>query len=463
MKSARRLLGAVGAASLIACATTPKPASVTPRQEMVAGPGEAVFTEEAKLFRVALPTEGWVRIPSNGHALKFQLREQPLILDINDSYLQPDEKTTPLAELAKDALARAAGGFRLKIAEEGAATVAGLPAYRIQAAGVAEETPVVILSVTVRQDNRLFRIDLSGAPTEISAGFPIWQRALETFEPTVPPDDSPSPDWSTARLVKEAQHSLDEKDPSRAAALLTLAVERSPDDEKLRDELLNATVAAGLAYRAVAVLQADVKRFPKHFHRWLMLGALQRQLGDDAASLATFQKAAAVPGAPAEIHRALGEAYLEAGRLDDAAQAFRAALAIDQNDVGALTGLAEVYFKKKNVLEAEATAKKAARIDPSRAEAHVILSEVYGDQASYQKAADECIQALQRNVDKRVEATLKYNLACFSARLGHTRECLFWLRQAVEAGFNDVEYMRRDPDLASVRGLPAFQEFFGGP
>jgi len=34
------------------------------------------------------------------------------------------------------------------------------------------------------------------------------------------------------------------------------------------------------------------------------------------------------------------------------------------------------------------------------------------------------------------------------------------LRQALEAGFNDVEFMRKDPDLASVRDLPAFRELF---
>jgi tetratricopeptide (TPR) repeat protein len=461
MKIMRRLFGATGAALLLACATAQKPAPVVPRPELVTAPGEAIVSEEAGLFRVLLPATGWVHIPSGPHALKIQLHDEPLILDINDSYLQADEQTKSIAELAKDSLVRAAGGFRLKIAEEAAAKVAGLPAYRIQAAGMADETSVIILSVTVRLQNRLFRIDLSGAPTAMSLGFPVWQRALESFDPLVPPDDTPSPDWSAAHLAKEARRSLDEKDPSRAAALFALAVEKSPDDEKLRDELLNATVAAGLADRAVAALQAEVKRFPKHFQRWIMLGALQRQLGDDTGSLATFQKAAAVPGAPAEIHRDLGEALVDAGRLDDAAVAFRAALAIDPKDVAALTGLAEVYFKKKNVLEAETTAKKAAGIDPGQAEAHVILSEVYGEQASYQKAADECIQALQRNVDKRVEATLKYNLACFSARLGHNRECLFWLRQAVEAGFTDVDYMRRDPDLASVRNLPAFQEFFG--
>jgi hypothetical protein len=40
---------------------------------------------------------------------------------------------------------------------------------------------------------------------------------------------------------------------------------------------------------------------------------------------------------------------------------------------------------------------------------------------------------------------------------------LFWLRQALEAGFNDVEFMRKDPDLASVRHLPAFRELFQQP
>ncbi len=459
MSCLRSVLPAFGAVALLACATTH--ATTTPPPVVVAGPGEKVFTEEAGIFRVVLPDEGWVHIPSGPHALKFQLRDQPLILDVNDTYLQPDELQKSLPELAKASLGRAVGNLRLKIVEEQSMRAGGLPAYRIQAGGLMEESPVVILSVTVRAGDRLFRIDLSGAPQAMAAGLPVWQRAVETFQPILPPNDTPSAGWSTEKLASEAKRASEEKDPAKAAALLTLAVDKSPDDQKLRDQLLNATVAAGLADRAVAVLEAEVRRFPTHFQRWAMLGALQRQLGEDAASLATYEKAAAIPGAPAEIKRDLGEALLEAGRLEDAARAFREALAIDPNDVGALTGLAEVYFKMKNVLEAEATAKKAARIDPSQAEAHVILSEVYGDRASYKQASDECIQALQRNVDKRVEATLKYNLACFAARQGHVRDCLFWLRQAVEAGFNDADYMRRDPDLASVRNLPAFQEFFG--
>jgi tetratricopeptide (TPR) repeat protein len=122
--------------------------------------------------------------------------------------------------------------------------------------------------------------------------------------------------------------------------------------------------------------------------------------------------------------------------------------------------LGEVYMHEKKLDLAEDVEKRAIALDPGRGEFHAALSEVYSQENRDDLASEECVAALQRNVPKDLEKTLKYNLACFDARLGRERECLFWLRQALEAGFNDIEFMRKDPDLATVRDLPAFKELF---
>ncbi|HMP74683.1 MAG TPA: hypothetical protein PKE12_00160 [Kiritimatiellia bacterium] len=49
-----------------------------------------------------------------------------------------------------------------------------------------------------------------------------------------------------------------------------------------------------------------------------------------------------------------------------------------------------------------------------------------------------------------------YNLGCSQALVGQRTEALASLTRAVELGYADVEWMRKDGDLESLRGDPAF-------
>ena len=51
-----------------------------------------------------------------------------------------------------------------------------------------------------------------------------------------------------------------------------------------------------------------------------------------------------------------------------------------------------------------------------------------------------------------------YDLACARARAGETRRALDALRTALDRGFADAALLASDPDLASVRKLPEFEE-----
>ncbi len=50
-----------------------------------------------------------------------------------------------------------------------------------------------------------------------------------------------------------------------------------------------------------------------------------------------------------------------------------------------------------------------------------------------------------------------YNLACTYSLAGDISQAASTLRQAVETGFSNPQHMRQDPDLANLRGSPAFQ------
>jgi tetratricopeptide (TPR) repeat protein len=54
-------------------------------------------------------------------------------------------------------------------------------------------------------------------------------------------------------------------------------------------------------------------------------------------------------------------------------------------------------------------------------------------------------------------STPLYNIACCDALLGDTESALSFLEQAIQCGFRDVEHMKSDVDLESLRGLEKFQ------
>lgn len=69
------------------------------------------------------------------------------------------------------------------------------------------------------------------------------------------------------------------------------------------------------------------------------------------------------------------------------------------------------------------------------------------------RMANELIKAEPDN------ARHHYNYACGLCCLERLDEAMECLQKAVELGFNDFEYLTKDPDLEPLRSLPAFREF----
>ena len=61
-----------------------------------------------------------------------------------------------------------------------------------------------------------------------------------------------------------------------------------------------------------------------------------------------------------------------------------------------------------------------------------------------------------------LDAGVRYNVACLYAVEGALDDALTCLEEVVRAGFRNREWMERDPDLSSLRGLPRFQALMDG-
>ncbi|MFC1709599.1 hypothetical protein ACFL2J_06065 [Candidatus Omnitrophota bacterium] len=94
---------------------------------------------------------------------------------------------------------------------------------------------------------------------------------------------------------------------------------------------------------------------------------------------------------------------------------------------------------------------------PNFIEALKALAETY-------TKSGECKKGLE--LDKRLVKLLPddyivhYNLACSYSLLGDIDNALKSMRQAIALGYDDFDYINKDPDLANLRSDKRFEEIF---
>jgi non-specific serine/threonine protein kinase len=158
----------------------------------------------------------------------------------------------------------------------------------------------------------------------------------------------------------------------------------------------------------------------------------------------------------------LGRALFEAGQYQEVADLAEAAIAAageDYNVYVPITNSLDALGKKDacdSVRQREMQAlERHLRVVPEDARAHVLLAADYATVGRVEDALREMgiAMALRSN-----ETTVLYNAACVYAQLGRKAEALEALRRAVDAGFKDRGWIRRDPDLAALHGDPEFEQ-----
>jgi Zn-dependent protease len=75
---------------------------------------------------------------------------------------------------------------------------------------------------------------------------------------------------------------------------------------------------------------------------------------------------------------------------------------------------------------------------------------------------DDAARVAERWFADRQHGVAAYNAACAHARAGRADEAMTWLERAIRAGFADRQGLDSDPDLASLRELPAYRTLLAG-
>ncbi|MBP7087812.1 MAG: hypothetical protein KBB01_00790 [Candidatus Omnitrophica bacterium] len=94
---------------------------------------------------------------------------------------------------------------------------------------------------------------------------------------------------------------------------------------------------------------------------------------------------------------------------------------------------------------------------PNFVEVLISLGDIYTKKGLYR----EGLAVDRKLADLRPEDPIvHYNLACSLSLLGEVKEAMVYLKKAVLLGYDEFEYILKDPDLENIRKLPGFDKFF---
>lgn len=193
-------------------------------------------------------------------------------------------------------------------------------------------------------------------------------------------------------------------------------------------------------------------------HAALGLAYFNKGLLDDA--LAAAQKAIELDPGDFLGYWILGRLYVITDRDRDAVELFTKVLEINPDYYSASGDLSVAYErlgeKKKFAEHLQAALQFYPRYlsqHPDDARAHIFFSIELVKAGRVEEAKLEAARALELSPD---DPLMLYNAACFYARTGEKDLALATLNNAVAAGFEFYEWIKRDTDLESIRNEPAY-------
>ncbi len=117
--------------------------------------------------------------------------------------------------------------------------------------------------------------------------------------------------------------------------------------------------------------------------------------------------------------------------------------------------LAAIYMREGKNRVAVDWLNRAAQLDKEYAEPHILLSDAYLKLSRLNEALKAAEQAVSLDPEN---GSAFYRRACALARLGRTKAAMADLEKAVELDPDTILLMEDDPDLRTLRNLPAFKK-----
>jgi tetratricopeptide (TPR) repeat protein len=160
-----------------------------------------------------------------------------------------------------------------------------------------------------------------------------------------------------------------------------------------------------------------------------------------------------------DAHYLYARCCFQSGRLEHAARLFEQALAVQENYQAAFfaaqsreaLGSTEAADHYRRALEIVERHMELNPDDPRAATMRAVSLCRLGRTGEGVHWGEQAIE-----IDPE-DASVRYNVACLFAVAGEPDRAIGCLEDALRVGFGNTQWLRQDPDLASLRGNPRFE------
>ena len=225
----------------------------------------------------------------------------------------------------------------------------------------------------------------------------------------------------------------------------------------------------GAWHDSITLWSDVVRKTPDSREAWAALAESYMNAGRNQEALRTYDEVFAFQGDFAEPimeRKALNNAsvlYMDGNRFDRALTLLQTLVAKYPDYAPGFVNLGYCHFATRNLPAAEQAYGSALALAPGNTSALMGLGNISLETGKTEAARHYYDEALANGGNG---PDLQYNLACLEARTGHPAEALRHLEEALRLGFRNRDGLLKNPELASLRPLPAFKglmaTYFGG-
>ena len=243
-----------------------------------------------------------------------------------------------------------------------------------------------------------------------------YKEAVEQFRDAISLDPGNAKVYNNLGITFFKMNKLEE-----AIDCFLTALELQPNNIFAHNNLGLAYLKLGENMKAEEQFKRTLSSEPYNLPAHFFLGHIYYKEGKFSRTERYYREANDINSTLPQVNYALGRVMIGLGKWERAIDYFQKTLALDKTNLRAYVSLGGIFTRQEMYKEAEDIFHKAIDMDPDYAPAY-------------------------------------YNLACVCALQQKKLAAIHNLKKALEKGFSDYKLIRKDKELANIRGEPGFVE-----